>query len=269
MSPGDELPDYPPFKIHSNEPYMSPRKEAKIAWTRAAMNAAHEAEKMAALGVHKSICNRIIEPFVHVNCLVTGTEPGWMNFFGLRLDGAADPTLRALAEASWRSWNESEPRKLEHGQWHLPYADDPQSSDEVEAWRCEVHADPSLGSDDVLQTLLRVSVARCAHLSHESFETGERMGVERCLAVVDKLFPGPGKPIHASPFEHQAYVDEEVTVLGAVRDAVDCPWLDSLLSADGKMWKNGHLSGNLGPGWIQNRKLLPGEAVAPLPEVYR
>jgi hypothetical protein len=91
MSPGDELPQYP-LKFKGSESYVSLREEAEICWTRAAMNAAHEAENMAGLGVHKSIVNRIIEPYIHVHCLMTGVEVGWMNFFGLRLDKAADPS---------------------------------------------------------------------------------------------------------------------------------------------------------------------------------
>lgn len=36
-----------------------------------------------------------------------------------------------------------------------------------------------------------------------------------------------------------------------------------------KKWMYPEQAGNLGPGWRQYRKMLPGEAVAPLPEAYR
>ncbi len=127
MSPGDEISDE--GKWVGAEHRLSPRDLAEQVWDAAALSAANHAERMALLGVHKSICNRIIEPYIHVHFLMTGVESGWLNFFGLRLDKAADPTLRAFAEACWVVWNESMPQKLEPGQWHLPYVEDPRNWD--------------------------------------------------------------------------------------------------------------------------------------------
>src|SRR4051812_16362249 len=98
MTPGDELSRARPVTGVSKQPFgVSLHDRAEEIWENAAGVAVEYASQLANLGVHKSICNRIIEPFIHVNCLATATEPGWMNFFGLRLDRAADDTLRALA----------------------------------------------------------------------------------------------------------------------------------------------------------------------------
>jgi thymidylate synthase ThyX len=254
MSPGEELADYPP-NLKSSGSYVSPKIEAQIAWTRAAMNAAHEAEQLQKLGVHKSICNRILDPFLHVNVLDTSCEPGLLNWFGLRLDKSADPTIRALAEAMWAAWNESTPKKLEPGEWHLPFIDGQtlQKITEFETNQLAVNLD--ILDRSVNGLAIRVSVARCARLSYTSFETGKRSTIEEDLALYDRLITA--RPIHASPAEHQATPDVRIN-----QDVLSENFRD-----DADKWKQPKLHGNL-PGWRQFRKTLPGEAVAPLPEGY-
>lgn len=232
MSPGEELPAY----IITT---------AEAIWQNAAKSAADIAESLSICGVHKSICNRIIEPYIHVHCLVTGSTLGWMNFFGLRLDKAADPTLRALAEAAWIGWNESEPRALEPGQWHLPFVDQETHDLVNEAlWNGE---DDWAKPTEIGELMVKISVARSAHLSYESFSNlGTRMTVEECIALHDRFVKSV--PMHASPLEHQATPDEFT-------------WTGE--------WTWPKQGRNLGPGWRQYRAMLSQEALAPLPAEYR
>lgn len=216
---------------------------AETVWDQAALKAADFAEDLAALGVHKSIVNRIIEPYIHVNCLVTGTTQGWLNFFGLRLDKAADPTLRTLAEAGWRVWNESEPEILELGQWHLPFV----------TYADVCASDGDKYNIETQQLAIRISVARCARLSYMSFATGKRSTIEEDLELYKRLVGSI--PIHASPAEHQATPD--------IPSRFPAPHNELA------RWEHGEQAGNLGPSWRQFRKMLPSEAVAPLPESYR
>jgi thymidylate synthase ThyX len=244
MSGGEELSDE-----LGDDPYVlrdgslgSPRAASQERWRRAALYAVSQAECLRDLGVHKSIVNRLLEPFLHVNVLATCAEPGLLNFFGLRLDRAAQPEIRALADAMWRAWNESRPTNLVSGQWHLPFID----SD----------AEPVDISGAALEMSKRISTARCARLSYQSFETGRRSTIEEDLKLYERLVGS--HPIHASPAEHQATPDE--ILRGNPRFMKD----------EGKRlgWCHRELHGNL-PGWVQHRKTLPGEAVAPLPEGYR
>lgn len=216
MSPGDELPDYPP--TGGKYPFVSPRMEAQIAWANAAHAAAERARRLATVGTHKSICNRLLMPFAHANVIITSTE--WENFFGLRLDKAADPTMRALAEAMWVAINEYKTQALSVTQWHLPFVDDVED-----------------------ENAIKISVARCARVSYESFETGKRSTVEEDLRLYDKLMGA--QPLHASPAEHQA--------------TPDVPYVET--------WQCPELHGNF-VGWVQYRKTLKGESVAPLPKEY-
>ena len=73
-------------------------------------------------GYHKQVVNRILEPFAHINVLVTATE--WDNFFELRDHKDADPSIKALAVALKEAFAESTPQLLQPGEWHLPFITD-------------------------------------------------------------------------------------------------------------------------------------------------
>jgi hypothetical protein len=91
-----------------------------------------------------------------------------------------------------------------------------------------------------------ISAAHSAHLSYNDLATGQRMTIPRALEIAAKL--RDSAPLHASPFEHQATPDV---------------WTVFKTYPNG--WLHPQLHGNL-PGWIQARKQIPGEAVAPLPD---
>ena len=280
MVPGDEIDDVEKCvnwsdvifdadrsQIGIPDEFITRRECARRLWDLHGALSADIAEAMVKFcDPHKSIPNRMMQPHLHYNVLMTGTEPGWLNFFGLRLDAAADPIVRALAEVLWREWNESQPRKLKPGEWHLPYADDEQSYEEASefcegeliAHEYEHYSPVPAGLGDVDARLKQMSVARCAHLSYTSFETGERMTVDQCLKLYDRLVGSV--PIHASPAEHQA-IPDILCACHFVHEDKSEVWVSK--------WMEPEKSGNLGPGWVQLRKLLPDEAVAPLPEAYR
>lgn len=227
------------------------RDYAKNLWRSAALEAAEFATDLVDLGVHKSIVNRVLEPFLHVNVLVTCAEPGLLNFFGLRLDKAAQPEIRTLAAIMWAVWNESTPKLLKSGKWHLPFIDD-ETRNGIMIYNRYLGRDNSEEFDEagIIQVSKEVSAARCARLSYTSFETGKRSTIEEDLRLHKRLLGA--QPIHASPAEHQATPDQWVQT-----------WFDNY----GSGWKQPELHGNL-PGWVQYRKTILGEAIAPLPEGF-
>lgn len=221
-------------------------EHAQRLWDEAVWEAVNIAKRMAEIDVHKSIVNRLLEPFLHVNVLCTVAESGLMNFFGLRLDRTAQPEIRTLAEQMWACWGESRPRLLQPGEWHLPFVD------KLTDWEImEGDKEDVLDLDMHNEVARKISTACCARLSYTSFETGKRSTVDEDLALYGRLITS--RPIHASPAEHQATPDE---------------WLPKYNFGQG-CWNSPELGGNFGPGWVQHRKLLPGEAVAELPEAYR
>ena len=94
-------------------------KDAEFIWENAASAAAVYAEQLRRGQVHKQIVNRILEPFTHIRVVVTSTS--WANFYGLRDHEDAQPEIRELAQAMRKAHNESTPRALPQGEWHLPY----------------------------------------------------------------------------------------------------------------------------------------------------
>lgn len=203
---------------------------AKDQWREAAHDAAERAEMMAALSMHKQVVNRILEPFLHINVIVTATE--WANFFALRLAPDAQPEMHELARHMFEAYKASTPTPLAFNQWHLPF---------VRNVDGEVFKDPSHFTD-----LIAISVARCARVSYESFETGRISSINEDLELAARLRSSG----HMSPFEHQCTPD------GVFLDDFGPP-----------VFKQPHLHGNL-TGFIQYRKMIADEAVAKMPEGY-
>lgn len=243
MSSGEELSSAPSTGWFYRYP---PKYKAILQWRKAALAAADQAEKLVTLGVHKSLVNRVLEPFIHINVVVTATE--YMNFFGLRLDKGAQPEIRVLAETMWRAYKASIPYPMTPGMWHLPYVEG--ADYEASGWEggCLIY-DKAI--DKGLAVPIKMSVARCARVSYLSFETGKRSTVTEDLKLYDRLVGS--KPVHASPAEHQATPDSLSGPIGGLVTPTE--------------WQNPGQHANY-TGWRQYRKMLDGEAIAPLPPGY-
>lgn len=180
MAPGDELVIPEINMCRSN-------------WVMARDKALFEADQLYMNGLHKSLINRLIEPFMWHTAIVTATE--WDNFFHQRCHPAAMPEIQALANAMQVAYYTSVPKEVPYGGWHMPYL------------RLEDHDDviKFLGDTDIppsplmiTNLLKRVSTARCARVSYLT-QDGHR-SISTDLDLYDRLF-GSG---HWSPFEHVA-----------------------------------------------------------------
>jgi thymidylate synthase ThyX len=150
------------------------------AWKRAANKAVDEAEELDFIGLHKQWVNRILEPFLWVHGVISGTE--WSNFYARRRAADAQPEFKALADAMWSVHKASKPRLLSEGQWHLPYV-----------------SNDFLHHKDNYETLRKLSVARVARVSYKP-HTGEDTNLAAEFERHDRLLANG----HMSPFEHQA-----------------------------------------------------------------
>lgn len=154
------------------------------AWLIAMDNAIKMARYFDEAGYHKQIVNRLLEPFSHINVVVTATE--WSNFFALRLHRDAEPHMQMLALAMKQAMDKSSPETLARGQWHTPY----------------VHRDNRTKEDDF--AAVKLSVARCARVSYLTHD-GKEPYPDEDLKLYDRLVGSV--PLHASPAEHQAMPD--------------------------------------------------------------
>jgi hypothetical protein len=217
--------------VHADihEGYNSISREK--AWLSARDNAVEMARAFAKAGYHKQIVNRLLEPWAHINVVVTATE--FANFFALRCHPGAQPEMRDLAEKMKSALDASTPKLLRPGEWHLPYVTDY----EVKTTQFRF----PLRDPFVHETLTKLSVARCARVSYLTHE-GKPPDVGDDLKLYWRLVGA--EPLHASPAEHQATPDSRIA------DHENDEWV----------WRYPNEHGNL-VGWRQFRKTLPNESV--------
>lgn len=215
----------------SNQPGMQAGDEldetmisiCKADWIHAMENAIESAQRLMTNGLHKQIANRILEPWAHINVVVTATD--YANFYALRRHKDAQPEIKVLADAMWDAQQASIPETLLPGDWHLPYADG---------------EDVDLSTPEAVDLAKKVSVARCGRVSYLTHD-GRPTTVEEDLALYERLVGNA--PLHASPAEHQATPDTRY-----------------LSGTDNGLWRNAAEHGNF-TGWRQLRKMLPNEFV--------
>lgn len=148
-------------------------------------------EQLMELGLHKQVANRILEPWLPVTVLVSGTD--WVNFFMLRSHPDAQPEMQALSDLSLHRYCASKPAFVGEGEWHLPFSD--------------VHFD----NDWTLDAKRRVCVARAARLSYLNFDGV--FSLEKDSTLHDQLATSG----HWSPFEHVATPTDDTQYVGNFR----------------------------------------------------
>lgn len=207
---------------------------ARNLWRMASEDAVVSAKLLAEQKVHKSIANRILEPWTWVQQIVTGTE--WGNFFNLRIEEGAQDEFFELAGQMLKAYVESKPKLVPHKGWHIPFGD---------------RVPDGMSIEDKLM----VSAARLARLSYErhdgSFE------VEEDIKIAQRLIDAG----HMSPFGHscQAFdymvTKNEAPKYNYSEDKV-IDWLcemNAKLDGMGDLW-----FGNL-RWWKPHRKFIAGE----------
>lgn len=163
-------------------------KAARRGWLDARDAALDAAAYLVGLDVDKSRVNRLLEPFLWHSAIVSATD--WDNFFELRCppsmevtnDFPAQPEFQELAIEMKLALDQSTPRQVGWGDWHLPLVDG--RSMRQEGWsRVEVAT---------------ASAGRCARVSYDRDRDSEDFGdsYERGVKLQ--------KSKHFSPFEHQA-----------------------------------------------------------------
>lgn len=227
---------FPRLEIRADEDgnFVSVTKEIsrEEAWNEARDASIKIAEQFAQAGYHKQIVNRILEPFSHIKVVCTATE--YDNFFYLRCHPDAQPEIQELANQMWDARAKSIPKLLKFGEWHVPY------------FR-EGFWTPN-NDDDTLEDAKAVSSSCCAQVSYRKLDDS----IEKARDIFKRLVDS--KPVHASPFEHQAtpmeygnhdYVPEGITHFTVVNGNHE------MAGTITDAW-----SGNF-RGWIQHRHLIP------------
>ena len=270
----------------------------RMTWLSARDNAVKIAKALSYDGLTKQLCNRLLEPFMYHTVLITATE--WENFFALRcskystekgvefrskkdyckhyktsLDfidedkmfwfnnnkGQAEIHMMALAEAMWDAKNESTPKELKAGEWHIPFGDnidiDKLSDIEANNPKGKIAYEDTEWNSLMNNYKVKIATAMCARVSYIVVgEESKEPNYENDIKLHDRL----AESGHMSPFEHCAQAMSKYEYTTHLNGVVEITHLESdyedLIDCD----KISGWSGNF-RGFLQYRKLLPNENI--------
>lgn len=250
-------------------------------WLYARTGAVLSAKELDQIDVTKQLCNRLLEPFMWHQVLITATS--WSNFFELRCPAyeieTSDDTfyckskkdaikirpelaeltqlewfdrnksqaeihMQALAEAMWNAMNESVPKQLKAGEWHVPFGE--AMNDDIIYNKFLKPCNFDYNQERINLFKIAIATARCARLSYMTFDN--KIDYEKDVKLHNQLL----KSKHFSPFEHCARAMEKVEYYEHIK-GVTIEYDDD----DGRVFSE-HSFGwcNNFRGWIQYRHLI-------------
>ena len=221
---------------------------AKALWEKAVKNAVSVAKEMQALGLHKQIVNRVLEPFQIIKVLVTATS--FDNFFNLRCHKDAQPEIKYLADLMYKAMQNNAPEVLHDGEWHTPYVY--HERDENGELHYHTFETAPTGTETEgyqykqylsLEDALKISCSCAAQVSYRKND----VSIEKAISIYDKLVNS--KPVHASAFEHCA-----TPIDTAYATFPENPWEKGVTHQNANYE---FCSGNF-TNWIQYRQLIEG-----------
>lgn len=114
----------------------------------------------------------------------------------------AEIHIQKIAEMMWDAYNESTPKQLQEGEWHIPFGDKIDLISWLDIVNDDGHLDGDLDEQDRLFIIdkLKISTARCARLSYTTLGDNPKIDYEADIKLHDRLL----KSKHLSCFEHCA-----------------------------------------------------------------
>ena len=151
------------------------------------------------------------------------TEVDWL----LLNEGQADIHIMDLAEKMWDAMNDSEPKQLEIGQWHIPFGDSIDGNQLLRTCVALSNRDEKydyLITDKIELTMLKIATARCARISYQTLGDNPAISYAKDIELHDMLL----KSGHYSPFEHCAQVMDEDDYFNHIKtsDGIDIQTID-------------------------------------------
>jgi thymidylate synthase ThyX len=169
-------------------------EQCQSVWRKAARAAVYAATELKDLGLHKQVVNRLLEPFQMMKTVVSATD--WANFFALRAHPDAQPEIQELAMKMQKVMESSTPVDISMGGWHVPYV---YRFEDTETGQIQYGIDSGGDIEEITKDqAIMISASCCAQVSYRKNDDS----IEKAEKIYDLLVNN--KPIHASPFEHQA-----------------------------------------------------------------
>lgn len=153
--------------------------------------------------------------------------------------GQADIHMMAVAEAIYDAWNEADFKKLNPGEWHIPFGDQIDlSHSSLDVYK----SDTGLTSEELTLLKVKIAIARCARLSYQTLGDDPKIDYLADL----KLYNDLRGDRHWSPFEHVAKVMNEDEYMICAK---------TIINKEGFFEQHYGWLANF-RGWIQQRCLL-------------
>ena len=143
-----------------------------------------------------------------------------------RNKGAAEIHIMDLAEKMWDVYNESKPKQLKVGEWHIPFGEfnTPQKENNYIDWEAKyIHNKITKEKNrlpfveelvqESIKTRVKIATARCARISYETLGNNPEINYEKDIKLHDDLLAMK----HMSPFEHCARAMTEEEYIGYKR----------------------------------------------------
>ena len=215
---------------------------ARELWRDAAADAVKHAAALARIEVHKQHANRVIETYAWHTVVVTSTE--WDNWDALRVSKLAQPEMFKVAGMMKEVRAASSPRRVDYVDWHLPYVE----SDDVGAY-LQANAANGRTRSELMLDMAKLSAGRCAAVSYERQSSTSDM--TKAIARADGLVSNG----HMSPLENalRPMNIHELEIFGKA----EYVWNKVAFVPTGRLR---YFLGNV-EGWVQLRKMIPGEDV--------
>lgn len=115
-------------------------------------------------------------------------------------DSQAEIHIQKIAEMMWDAYNESKPKTLQAGQWHIPYGDN--ISNDVSLYSSDIKEQARLWGKDLIEERLKIATARAARISYTTLGDNPKIDYEADIKLHDRLLESK----HLSCFEHCARV---------------------------------------------------------------
>jgi hypothetical protein len=113
----------------------------------------------------------------------------------------ADIHIQAIAELMWDTMNESTPKQLQAGEWHIPFGDNfDNDGGQFVQYLMKKWQNKQAPTDGNLWERIKIATARCARISYETLGDNPKIDYEADIKLHDILVQNG----HASPLEHCA-----------------------------------------------------------------
>jgi thymidylate synthase ThyX len=176
----------------------------------------------------------------------------WSDIDWLKINkGQAEIHMMAVAEAMWDAMQESKPRELKPGEWHIPFGDQIDEDVLYNYIKSVFTAGEYSHGEKHDEVRIKIATARCARTSYTVFgDEGKTVDYQKDIDLHNKLATSG----HWSPFEHcaRAMNDEEHYRIYERRGPLPNGYTEKDLDYQTGWCRNFK-------GWVQYRAMFLGE----------